>query len=221
MATPATEIATIPLSAGANIEDPSSAAGKVWQATLDTVSQQDGYQRAYYGREVENQSVLQFFVDWDSYESHKKFIASPGYGPFAKHLMTIVDGPLSMMHASFTPHPPSAALSHTTSPVTEVLTCYFNAKDDNYEKNIEKLIAVVKDNTDDFKAGSAGWVLEDVEHESIGSGKKGKAFVAVFGWESVDAHQKFRETQCCKDNIHLVRDGRCGVEVHHTVFTEK
>ena len=44
---PATEIATIPLSAGADIEDPSSSAGKVWQSTLDTVSQQDGYQRAY------------------------------------------------------------------------------------------------------------------------------------------------------------------------------
>lgn len=62
MAIPATEIATLPLSAGANIEDHSSAAGKVWQATLDTVSQQEGFQRAYYGREVENQSVLQFLV---------------------------------------------------------------------------------------------------------------------------------------------------------------
>lgn len=62
MAAPATEIATLPLSSGANIEDPSSAAAKVWQATLDTVSQQDGFQRAYYGREVENQSVVQLLI---------------------------------------------------------------------------------------------------------------------------------------------------------------
>ena len=59
---PATEIATLPLASGAAIEDPNSSAGKVWQSTLDTVSQQDGFQRAYYGREVENPSVLQLFI---------------------------------------------------------------------------------------------------------------------------------------------------------------
>lgn len=59
---PATEIATLPLAAGATIEDPNSSAGKVWQSTLDTVSAQDGYQRAYYGREVENPSVVQLLV---------------------------------------------------------------------------------------------------------------------------------------------------------------
>lgn len=59
---PATEIATLPLFAGATIEDPDSPAGKVWQSTLDTVSAQDGFQRAYYGREVENQSVVQLLI---------------------------------------------------------------------------------------------------------------------------------------------------------------
>lgn len=59
---PATEIATLPLVAGATIEDPDSSAGKVWQSTLDTVSAQDGFQRAYYGREVENQSVVQLLI---------------------------------------------------------------------------------------------------------------------------------------------------------------
>ena len=62
MAPPATEIAFLPLTAGANIEDSSTAAGKIWRDTLDTVSQQDGFQRAYYGRQVENQSMLDFFV---------------------------------------------------------------------------------------------------------------------------------------------------------------
>ena len=59
---PATEIATLPLAAGATIEDPSSPAGKVWQSTLDTVSAQEGFQKAYYGREVENQSVVQLLI---------------------------------------------------------------------------------------------------------------------------------------------------------------
>ena len=59
---PATEIATLPLASGATIEDPDSPAGKVWQSTLETVSAQDGFQRAYYGREVENNSILQLFI---------------------------------------------------------------------------------------------------------------------------------------------------------------
>lgn len=60
--TPATELATLPLASGAAIEDADSPAGKVWQSTIDTVSQQDGFQRLYWGREVENQSVLQLFI---------------------------------------------------------------------------------------------------------------------------------------------------------------
>lgn len=59
---PVTEIATFPLAAGATIEDANSPAGKVWRSALDTVSAQDGFQKAYYGREVEDPSVLQFFV---------------------------------------------------------------------------------------------------------------------------------------------------------------
>jgi hypothetical protein len=154
--------------------------------------------------------------------------------------MTIVDGPLTMMHANFTPHPPSAAVSNTTSPVTEVITCYFSAENDSFEENVNKLIPIIKEKAKGFKAASGGWVIEDVEHESIGSGKKGKAFVAVIGyvpsrrrfvdtiltpessrWESVEAHMKFRETQTFKDNIHLLRDGPTALEVHHTAFTEK
>ena len=59
---PATELATIPLTSGATIEDADSPAGKVWRATLDTISQQDGFQKVYWGREVENPSILELFV---------------------------------------------------------------------------------------------------------------------------------------------------------------
>jgi len=135
--------------------------------------------------------------------------------------MTIVDGSIDMMHANFTPHPPSDAVSRTTSPATEVLTCYFTAKDESFEGNANKLLDVIKEKAKGFKAASVGWVIEDVEHESIGKGKKGKAFVAVIGWESVEAHMNFRETQDFKDKIHLLREGPVGMEVHHTVFNEK
>lgn len=149
-------------------------------------------------------------------DAHKKFSASSAYGPFAKHLMTIVDGSLTMHHANFTPHPPTAALG-TASPVTEVLTAYFEKEDDGFDAKVKQLVKAISENSEGFKGASGGWVIEDVEYE----GKKGKAYVGLLGWESVDAHMAFRETQAFKDNIHLVRKDPLGLEVHHTVFVEK
>ena len=58
-----TEIATIPLKADATFEDSASAAGKVWASVVDTIAEQHGYQRLYYGREVENDKNLHLMVD--------------------------------------------------------------------------------------------------------------------------------------------------------------
>lgn len=59
---PATEIAVFPLNAGVNLDDPKSASGAIWQSTLDTVSQQDGYQRLYWGRQIENPQILTILI---------------------------------------------------------------------------------------------------------------------------------------------------------------
>lgn len=59
---PATEIAALPLIPGAQIEDPSAPAGAVWKSTIDTLLAQEGFQRAYWGRQVENPSVLELLV---------------------------------------------------------------------------------------------------------------------------------------------------------------
>lgn len=72
---PATEIATFPVAAGATIEDSSSSAGKAWQSILDTVAAQDGYQRLYYGREVENPSVVQLLIG--KLSSYNKCLPKP------------------------------------------------------------------------------------------------------------------------------------------------
>lgn len=121
-----------------------------------------------------------------------------------------------MYHANFKPHPPTAALG-AASPVTEVLTSYFEKEDEGYGSKLDQLIKVIQENGGGLKAASGGWVIEDVEYK----GKKGKAYVGCLGWESLEAHMSFRETQAFKDNIHLARDGPLGLEVHHTKFVEK
>ena len=141
------------------------------------------------------------------------------YGTFGKHLTTIVDGSFTMYHTNFSPHPPAPPISF--APVTEVITCYFTSHSSDFETNALKLVDVVQKEAEGFRGSASGWVIEDVEHESFGEGKKGKAWVAVLGWDSVEAHMKFRETEAFKQNIHLLREGPVKMEVHHTKFVTK
>lgn len=62
MTQPVTEIVRIPLLAGATIEDANSPAGKIMSETLATLAQQEHYQRAYLGRQVENSSIVQLYI---------------------------------------------------------------------------------------------------------------------------------------------------------------
>lgn len=62
MSSLATEIAILPLSSGANIEDPSSPLGEIWQSSLSTVAGQKGFRRLYWGRQVESSNVIDYFV---------------------------------------------------------------------------------------------------------------------------------------------------------------
>lgn len=249
---PATEIAVLPLVVGAQIEDPSTSAGEVWKSTIDTVLSQDGAQRAYWGRQVENPSVLDFLVgrhhlvkpqepqlikptrvDWDDVQAHKNFIASPAYGPFVKHLMTIIDvdtaishpnidKTISMNHANFEPHPPSAAIGR--APVTERLTLYFSADISeadikSWDQKIKKILKVVEENAGEaFKGASAGWVVEEVDRDGVKG--KAKALTGVIGWESVEAHIAFTGHPSFKENIGLLREGMAESEMHHVKFEE-
>ena len=82
MTAPATEIALIPLQIGATIEDADSPAGQIWKSTLDTVKAQEGFQRCYYGREVEATNKLHFFVGKTA-ARHSPFVHSRSIPFFA------------------------------------------------------------------------------------------------------------------------------------------
>ncbi len=161
--------------------------------------------------------------DWDSVQAHKDLIASPTYGPFAKHLMTIIDGHISLSHANFDPHPPSAALSG--APVTERFTVYFSAdtpeaKIKSFDENVSKFLKVLKENAENgFKAVAVGWVVEELDHEGVEG--KAKALTGVIGWDSVEAHLKFRETPAFKENAGLLSEGVKAAEIHHVKFHER
>lgn len=83
------------------------------------------------------------------------------------------------------------------------------------------MLNIIKENAEGFRAASCGWVVEDVEHESLGDGKKGRVFKVVLGWDSVEHHMRFRETEVFKENAGLLREGPVKGDLHHTVFLQK
>ncbi|KAF2147578.1 uncharacterized protein K452DRAFT_314696 [Aplosporella prunicola CBS 121167] len=226
---PITEIAILPLAAGAAVEDASSPAGQIWNDTLRTVLGRDGAQRAYWGRELENPSTLRLFVDWETLEHHQRFIADASYAPFVKHLLQILDGAPLLYHSQLSPSPPAPALSDASAPATELLTVYFpsdlSAEDAaTIEANIAKLTAaIVEHGGSVIKGAAGGWVVETLDYDAAKvEGGKAKAYVACVGWESVDAHVKFRDTDAFKQNITLLREAPQlkGVAMAHAKLVE-
>lgn len=71
-----TEIACMGIKPGLNIKDDTTKEGQIlhgtWQAVL---SLPGGPSRVYWGLEVEDQSKIWAFFDWESVEEHEKFAA--------------------------------------------------------------------------------------------------------------------------------------------------
>jgi len=218
----ATEIALLRLKPNTSLID-SSDASTAWKESLATVLEQPGVQRAYWGTAEEDPALIRLFIDWDSVDDHKKFMGSEAYGPFGAKLMSFLAGVEGVYHANMTPHPPSAALSETTSPATELLTVFFpsdysEAQKAKFDADFRKLCdAIEAGGKGSYVTGAGGWVVEDEITSLADASIKGKAFFAAIGWTSVQHHLDFRSTSVFQDNVHLLRgaDGLLGLHVQH------
>ncbi|MCJ1266080.1 hypothetical protein MMC22_005962 [Lobaria immixta] len=242
MSFPATEIAIIPLSSGASIEDPLSPLGEIWQSCLGTIAGQKGFRRLYWGRRVESSNVIDFFVgklrpfatlgrdvdslhtsDWDSVQAHKDFIANPVYESFSESFSKPIEGNSLIYHLLFSPNPPSSALNPASSLVAEHLTFYFSSTlpdsgMSSWEDTFAKFKKALEQHAEGFKAGSGGWIIEELQHEKVEG--NAKAYAAVFQWESVEKHKMFRDTEDFKKAIGPVREASRAIEMHHVILRE-
>jgi hypothetical protein len=71
-----TEIVAVPLVEDQQIEDPASSLNPVFNKMIQTILAQPGAQRLHWGRQKENPSTGNLFIDWDSVQDHHKFMAS-------------------------------------------------------------------------------------------------------------------------------------------------
>ena len=67
-------------------------------------------------------------------------------------------------------------------------------------------------------ATAAGFTLEDVGGLSGEKLEKAKAFIVAVGWDSMDSHASFRETDAAKVAFAELEKRSGAVEVHHVEF---
>jgi heme-degrading monooxygenase HmoA len=139
-------------------------------------------------------------IDWDTIDDHKRFMASPGYGPFLQNFGVLFAVPPKPFHFTPKPFPPSIIGS---APCTEV--AMFFQVEEQFLGNLAKFAECLKDQ-DGYLGHAFGETVEEIEKEE-GSGM-GKAIVLYIGWTNKDAHMKFRESKSFEANIHLLRSGR-------------
>lgn len=148
----------------------------------------------------------------------------PSYGPFSKTLGSILDG-VHLFHLTPTPFPPTVL---STAPVVEILS-FFN-QGPEFLSNMQKFVELAESKRQEglvpgLYGGAYGESVEvgQIKHAEVLEGKEaggeGKAVVGWLGWESVEAHMAFRETDPFKESIGLLRGGKSGPEVFHVKFT--
>lgn len=106
-----------------------------------------------------------------------------------------------MQHAEFRTPFATAAVA----PIVEMLTLYFPSEIDqeNVDATLLNFIQTIADNSKGFVGRTTGWVVEELEHDKVDG--KAKAYAVAIGWESLEAHIAYRETQTFKDEIVKVR----------------
>lgn len=220
----ATEVAKFELKAGMRPEDANSAAGQVLKDTLNTLTEQKGFQQAYWGIETENSSVFRLFVDWDSVDDHINFTKAEYanlppvvpclwpchsyYKPFLERFGQIADlNSASIIHIPFKPHPAQQALSDHVSPTTEIGTVYFSSDIPESEQNKfaeafkQQCENIVKSSEKATGASAGGWAIEEVTIP--GTSEKGKVYIGLIGWQTMEDHIHWRNTVAHDENIKL------------------
>ncbi|KAF7506258.1 hypothetical protein GJ744_012066 [Endocarpon pusillum] len=220
---PTTEIAVLTLKPDTPIEDISTPAGQIFNQMLNSIQSQSGFQRQYWGRQLENPNHLVFSIDWDSISSHRSWMSSPSYRQFASDISPLLDlSSSNIIHLDFQPHPPDTPRS---APVTEFAFFALPASASASQKSA--LEAAVTDLADlcvgKTEGGEAaggeeggekrpcatgyatGWVVEPMEHHA-GTDEAAISLGAMVGWASKDDHTAVRQSHAFAQKVQPVRE---------------
>jgi hypothetical protein len=134
-----------------------------------------------------------------------------------KSLEPILDGSPQLVR--FELESPSDLAAAVSAPVTEIATIFLLEKTKLFDGNLSSFAKILDEDAEGFTGCAHSWILEDVQHESLGAGVNGRACLMAIGWSSVSAHLAFKGTSAFQKGLELLSDAR-GSEIHHTIFSE-
>lgn len=149
-------------------------------------------------------------------------LTSPSeYPALGKKLDSILDAPPTMIHLDLEPESPGF-FSPTVSGALEIVTVWFDqahlatAMQHNFAKKVRQFLGVIQQHASPGCTGSA--IGFSNEHDLVNpqTQEKGQALIVFVGWESVDVHMKFRETDEFKSASKDMQDEAMkGVTMEH------
>jgi len=191
---PVTEVVLVPLKPDM---DQSTVESKI-QALAKATLADPGCQRFRAGRELEDASHQRMFIDWDSLAAHETFMKSESYGPMIQEAMAATAAPPVIYHVALSPWPPAVLTNEEgkgTSAVAELASFYFSGVTDDameaVRKETQRFLDLVPGAAGFSGETSFGWSVEEVEFE----GAMCRVLLLAIGWESREAHMKFRDTE--------------------------
>lgn len=191
-----TQIFIIPVPTNKDLGNPTSAVGQQWQAILNGFRISPGYQRLYWGRQVETPENVQLHIVRDSMQSNLDFLSSPTYTDLKRTLDTVMVGSLVVRHAMVSEFSPSCKSLGRGAPVTG--TAIYLSTDSNWDAAWANWVSIVQ-TIPGFMGIAGGPVLEIVD------GHK-NAYVALVGWENVEVHEAYHHTQHFRDRRRILLD---------------
>lgn len=221
---PVTEFSAIKLQPGLTPAAIDDGIRKLAEATLAA----PGCNGFYTSLVHEDPSRMYMLVDWASLEAQQEFAQQDLYLGLIIELVTAcVDPgvPPIGYHVALSPAAPAVLHNNDSrrgatapsSPAVELLHVYFppgTAADAEIERQVGRFLGTL-DGIEGFSGQTAvGWALEELEYKD---GEKCRVLVMGIGWESVAAHERFRDTEAFKEIVPIFMGipGQKGVEAVH------
>lgn len=201
------------------------ASRKVIQVLNTILLAQPGCVRVSSGSIVEDATRSRSFIKWDDVSQRDRFRASPAYEELLDKLEPFATSAPQFHTVTFNELSLSPVSDSTRQlPIVENLYLHF-PYDDSFtaemrEKATSNVERFLNESADDaITAGATGetvmgWVVEAVDF----NGEPSRVLAVLIGWESVEAHLKYRGSESYAKNIPIVRatGGLKGVSVVHT-----
>jgi len=148
----------------------------------ETLLAQPGCKKFSWGVLVEDENTGLIFIEWDKIEDHFAFMKNSIYQGFVEKLLTLLSGPLALIHVPFKPFPPGAALN---GPIVEY-TLFSPNTDAAAKEELAKVTKDILDLADQHPSCHGTAVGPSVEDPNM--------LALLLSWPTVEAHMKdYRE----------------------------